>query len=235
MELVTVHPVDPDPPPKSTSPVDPWAIRTLPVVPASRVMFVAAVETDIVGAVEVNVMAVLDVVIVSIDATPVSAPPVVTFKPPDEVRAKVPVELPMATAPVLVVANFKAPVPFGIIDKASSEIVPIVAAEPLPRLSVVLVISLPVMVISPLNARVAAVVNVARDEAVIVSAPSVISPVVFPILTAPVVVVFRLSAPVPFPVTVSGILVSVPIAASVTVAVVAEGVSPNPLTIVPAG
>jgi len=43
--------------------------------------------------------------------TPVTAPAVVTFKPPLEVKAKVPVALPIATVPVPVVAmvTFEAP------------------------------------------------------------------------------------------------------------------------------
>ena len=40
----------------------------------------------------------------SIEATPVKAPPVVTFNPPLEVKAKVPVELPIVVLPVPVVA-----------------------------------------------------------------------------------------------------------------------------------
>lgn len=51
-----------------------------------------------------NVNAVADVVMVSSDVTPVSAPPVVTFSPPLDVKAKVPVELPMVVFPVPVVA-----------------------------------------------------------------------------------------------------------------------------------
>jgi hypothetical protein len=41
---------------------------------------------------------------VSREATPVRAPEVETFRPPDEVRAKLPVALPMATVPLPVVA-----------------------------------------------------------------------------------------------------------------------------------
>ena len=79
----------------------------VPPVPASRKREVPAVETEMVGAVEVNVRAVADALIVSILATPVKAPPVVTFSPLPAVRAKVvparakvPVELPMVVAAV---------------------------------------------------------------------------------------------------------------------------------------
>jgi len=53
--------------------------------------------------------------IVSIDATPVSAPPVDTFKPPFDVSANVPVLLPILTFPVLVVPRARTPEPFGTI------------------------------------------------------------------------------------------------------------------------
>lgn len=116
LELVTVQPVE-EPPAKFTSPVPEPAILTppvetppiliAPVVPASRLIAVAAVEIEMVGAVEVNVKAVELVVMVSMEATPVRAPPVVTFKPPVEVRAKVPEALPIAVLPVLAVFKFK--------------------------------------------------------------------------------------------------------------------------------
>jgi hypothetical protein len=48
--------------------------------------------------------------IVSMDATPVKAPPVVTFRPPFDVRAKVPVALPMAVLAVPVVLILVVPV-----------------------------------------------------------------------------------------------------------------------------
>ena len=50
---------------------------------------------------------------------------------------------------MFVVAKFKAPVPLGIIESASFEIVPRVAADPLPRFKVVFVMSFPVIVKSP--------------------------------------------------------------------------------------
>ena len=50
-----------------------------------------------------KVKAVAETAMVSMDATPVKAPPVVTFSPPLLVKAKVPVALPMAVFPVPVV------------------------------------------------------------------------------------------------------------------------------------
>ncbi|MDE1824741.1 MAG: hypothetical protein KGH74_05625, partial [Candidatus Micrarchaeota archaeon] len=115
------------------------------------------VETETVGAVEVKVRAVEEVVMVSREDTPVSAPRVVTFNPPDEARENVPVELPTATLPVLVVPRFNAPVPLGMmLNPALPEGVEIVDADPPPRLRVVVEES----------PKVEAVVRVAREEAV---------------------------------------------------------------------
>lgn len=77
----------------------PVAKLTIPVVPESRVIAEEVVE-DIVPA-PAKVIAVAEVEMVSIEATPVNAPAVVTFKPPEEVKEKVPVALPMAVLPVL--------------------------------------------------------------------------------------------------------------------------------------
>ncbi len=71
---------------------------TAPVVPESRVKAEVVVEAIVPA--PANVRAVAETAIVSIEATPVNAPPVVTFKPPLEVKAKVPVPLPTAVFPV---------------------------------------------------------------------------------------------------------------------------------------
>src|SRR5512135_27571 len=96
--LVTVHPVADTPPASSTSPVLVLPTCTLPVVPASRVRFdVPPAET---APPATNVREEELTAMVSIEATPVNAPPVVTFKPPLEVSANVPVELPTVVLPV---------------------------------------------------------------------------------------------------------------------------------------
>jgi hypothetical protein len=75
---------------------------TAPVVPESRVIALVPVESSEPAPANVIVVAVKPMV--SIDATPVKAPPVVTFNPPLDVSAKVPVALPMVVFPVPVVA-----------------------------------------------------------------------------------------------------------------------------------
>lgn len=75
-------------------------------------------------------------------------------------------EEPISTVESKSEESIRSPVPCGVRVKLSSETVPIVAAAPLPRFKVVLVMSLPVMVMSPEKARVAALVKVARPEAV---------------------------------------------------------------------
>jgi hypothetical protein len=102
VELVTVQPVADKPPASKILPVETEPILMAPLVPASRLIAVAVVDTEMVGAVEVKVNAVALVPMVSIEATPVKAPPVLTLSPPLLVRVNVPVELPMATAPLLV-------------------------------------------------------------------------------------------------------------------------------------
>lgn len=72
------------------------------VAPAVSARALAPVELMVPAPAKVRAVAL--VAIVSIEATPVKAPPVVTFRPPDEVKANVPVALPMATVPVPVVA-----------------------------------------------------------------------------------------------------------------------------------
>lgn len=97
-ELVIVQPVDPDPPAILTSPVDTPAILTAPDVPASKAK--AEVPPAATDPAPAKVKAVDEVVIVSMDATPVNAPPVVTFRPPLEVKENVPEELPIAVLDV---------------------------------------------------------------------------------------------------------------------------------------
>ncbi len=97
-ELVTVHPVAADPPASSTFPVEVFPIWTRPVEPASRVRF--EVPPAVIAPAAAKSRAVAETPIVSMEATPVRAPPVVTFKPPFEEIARVPVALPRVTFPV---------------------------------------------------------------------------------------------------------------------------------------
>jgi len=109
---------------------------TAPVVPESRVRAEVVVELMVPAPAKVRAVAL--VAMVSKEATPVKAPPVVTFKPPLLVKAKLPVELPTTTLPVLVVARLRAPVPLGAMVRAAlAEGVLMVAALPLPSDSVV--------------------------------------------------------------------------------------------------
>lgn len=71
---------------------------TVPVVPESIVM--AFVVFDVIDPAPAKDSVVAVTPIVSIEATPVKAPPVVTFNPPEDVRAKVPVAFPIAVFPV---------------------------------------------------------------------------------------------------------------------------------------
>jgi hypothetical protein len=89
------------------------------------------------------------------EATPVRAPAVETFRPPLAlINWKVPVVLPMVTAPVLVVARLRTPVPLGAMDKARL-VVPVVMSvpmvpeklRPLVKVPVVLVTLIPVVVV----------------------------------------------------------------------------------------
>jgi hypothetical protein len=82
---------------------------TMPVVPESKVKAFAPVEVIVPAPAKPK--AVAEVEMVSIEATPVNAPPVVTFSPPLDVNWKVPVALPILTFPVPVVAmlTFEAP------------------------------------------------------------------------------------------------------------------------------
>ncbi len=93
LELVMVQPVAELPPAMLTS-IAPSAWRFRAVVVAPIVPVPAKVK------------AVAEVAIVSIEVTPVSAPPVETFKPL-EVKAKVPVALPIEVFPVEEVFRFR--------------------------------------------------------------------------------------------------------------------------------
>jgi len=116
--LNTVHPVDVYPPAIFTSPVpdpaiftppvDVPAILTVPLVPASRLILVAAVETEIVGAVEVKVSAVLLVLIVSKEETPVSAP-LLIFTPLIVLLVAAVIPPLKVSAPVLLTVNLVVP------------------------------------------------------------------------------------------------------------------------------
>ena len=108
LELVTVQPVEPEPPPRRMSPVLVPPIWTWPVVPALTVRLVAAVDALIAGlapenvrvvALKVLVLMVLDVDIV---VMPERAPAVETLRPL-LVRENVPVALPIAVLDVPVV------------------------------------------------------------------------------------------------------------------------------------
>jgi len=80
---------------------------TVPVVPESKVIPEVVVEDIVPAPAKVNAVAL--VVIVSIEATPVKAPAVVTFRPPLDVKAKVPEELPIAVFEVPDVFIFAVP------------------------------------------------------------------------------------------------------------------------------
>ena len=96
-ELVTVQPVAETPPASSTFPVEVLPIWTKPVVPASSVKLVVS-PVEIAPA-PAKPKAVADTEMVSILATPVKAPPVVTLRPPLEVRANVPLAFPIEVLP----------------------------------------------------------------------------------------------------------------------------------------
>lgn len=87
--------------PRLIVPVVPESRVSAPVVPEVRERALPA--ADVIEPVPAKPRDVAEVEIVSMEATPVSAPAVETFKPL-EVKAKVPVELPMATLPVEVLA-----------------------------------------------------------------------------------------------------------------------------------
>ena len=97
---------------------------------------------------------------VSMEATPVKAPPVVTFNPPVLVKAKVPLALPTAIFPVPVVPKLSIPDPLGATVKFWFDVVERVAALPLPKFKAVAVIP-----------SVAEEVSVVREEAVRLVAP----------------------------------------------------------------
>ena len=81
------------------------------------------------------------------EATPVRAPAVETFKPPvAEINWKVPVVLPMTVAPVLVVARLRIPVPLGAILKARL-VVPVVISVPIVPLKVRPLVNVPAVLV----------------------------------------------------------------------------------------
>ena len=104
VEFVIVHPVEADPPPIRISPVEVPFRFSAPDAPPSIFIALAPVEVTVPAPAKESAVAVTP--IVSIDETPVSAPPVVTFKPPLDVRENVPVPLPIVVFPVPVVAIF---------------------------------------------------------------------------------------------------------------------------------
>lgn len=79
--------------PRLTVPVVPESTVTAPVVPEVKAKALPA--ADVIEPVPAKPSAVAEVEMVSMEATPVKAPPVVTFRPPLEAIAKVPVVLPM--------------------------------------------------------------------------------------------------------------------------------------------
>jgi hypothetical protein len=87
------------PVPKLTAPVVPESSARTPVVPEVKLKLEAAPE--VIDPVPAKPKAVAEVEMVSIEATPVSAPPVETFKPPELVNWKVPPALPRVTFPEL--------------------------------------------------------------------------------------------------------------------------------------
>lgn len=117
LELVTVQPVEEDPPAISTSPVDEPAITTLPLVPASKLILVPAVEAEIAGVAPAKVKAVEEKVLElmveeKVTAAEVVAPRAVTAA---KVSASVPVmvtvvpeaEMELIPAPAIVKAPVK--------------------------------------------------------------------------------------------------------------------------------
>ena len=142
-----------------------------------------------------KVKAVAEVAIVSREATPVRVPPVVTFRPPDEVRAKVPVALPMATVPVPVVAMVTAEAP--AVARLVAPLLDRVVKAPVEGVEAPMVVELivPPVMVTPEEAKVLPVrVWVTVSEPVLVVktpvAPMVIALVLaVPIWTRPLVVV----------------------------------------------
>ena len=106
-----VQPVSPLPPASSTLPVEVPAICTRPLPPASSVRLL--VPPALIAPAPANPSEVALTDIVSIEATPVSAPPVVTLRPPFEESANVHVALPISTLPVPV-PKLTSPLPFTV-------------------------------------------------------------------------------------------------------------------------
>ena len=121
-----------------------------PLAPPFRLRALAPVELMVPAPAKVRAVAL--VAIVSSEATPVRAPAVETFRPPELVRAKVPVALPMATEPVLVeVAMLVLPAPELLRLSGAPRIVtvPVVLPILLPAVPVALMLVVPVTVKPP--------------------------------------------------------------------------------------
>ena len=97
-----MHPVEADPPPMRISPVEIPFKFNAPEAPPSTFIALAPVEVTVPAPANVN--AVAETPTVSIDTIPVNAPLVVTFSPPLDVKANVPVAFPIEVFPVPVVA-----------------------------------------------------------------------------------------------------------------------------------
>lgn len=108
-----------------------------PVVPESRVRAEEVVEAIVPAPAKVKLVA--EVAIVSIEATPVKAPPVVTFSPAFEVNAKVPVAFPIAVFAVPVVLIEAVPpetvIPAEPVNNPADVIVPEPVVEILPEVA----------------------------------------------------------------------------------------------------
>ena len=95
------------PKPRLTVPVVPESRLSAPVVPEVIARAVALPDESV--PVPAKPSAVAEVVMVSMEETPVSAPAVVTFNPPFEVRANVPVAFPIVRLPEFVAIETVAP------------------------------------------------------------------------------------------------------------------------------
>lgn len=102
--------------------------------------------------------------IVSIEATPVSAPPVVTLSPPFEVKANVPVEFPTAVLPVEDVFRFNVGAVMAAVPDESVCVSPVSPVEEMAP-DVDVRFKAPVVCVSPFDAvNVPALVTVPVPE-----------------------------------------------------------------------
>ena len=122
---------------------------TVPVVPESKVK--ADVVVDDIVPVPAKVKAVAEVPMVSIDATPVNAPPVVTFSPPEDVKAKVPVPFPIAVFPVEDVFRFNVGAVIAAVPEDSVCVRPVNPVE-LIEPDVDVKLKAPAVIVNPLEA-----------------------------------------------------------------------------------